>query len=180
MGSVRIQNHESGTHLCGPPLGSAGDCCSQISGVFLNTEFGEAGKEREGIWRHRADELHPTGNNNRSVFPSVRPATGQGPGAGRGGCERWPGPALAIPHPLWASAPSLATCTFPRPEAQHPLQPQSGQGQPWPGGWVLELGLHCLDCTVTHPVWPGTSLPSLLGPRMGIKIVSNSQDPCDH
>ena len=25
-----------------PPLGSAGDCCSQIRGVFLNTEFGKA------------------------------------------------------------------------------------------------------------------------------------------
>lgn len=116
------------------------------------------------------------------LLSSARP--GEGGTRGRawvqagGAAEDTPGraplgghPLLGPPHP----APGLA---------ERILLPGPGQGQ-----HGLQVGSRSLDHTVwgrdlaalmsPHPVWPGTSLPGLLGPRMGIKIVSNSQDPRD-
>ena len=152
--SDRIQNHGSSTHLCGPPLGSAGDCCSQIRGLFLNTEFGEAGEERkEGTRRERADGLCPTGDDSRSAL--VSPAgrgrdAGQGLGAGRRGCRGHPRPGTPRGAP-----PSGTTTPGPGPGRAHPPAGTRSRAA-WPAGWVPQPGPHRLGpglgCTyVTTP-----------------------------
>lgn len=117
---------------------------------------GWRGEEEGHVERNRADELHPTGNNNRSVFSSARAreGCGVGPGFSAGAAARdAPARHLEIPHRLWGFPPPLLRPPHPPlGGAKRILLPGLGQGQ---------HGLEVRSLSLDHTVWGQVLAPPL-------------------